>query len=99
MGVRQRPGGAARSRGSLWGCVLAALGTAPMAVPCEMPCPDVMFITQHKEHLQKVELGLLVAKDALEGLCKSKGVWFISLFSLLTDGCHCTWTQASSGAG
>lgn len=81
MGVRQRPGGAARSRGSLWGCVLAALGTAAMAVPCEMPCPDGMFISQHKEHLQKMELGLLVAKDALRA-CASLRQFGLYLYFL-----------------
>lgn len=61
MGVRQRPGGTARSRrrkeggrGGLWGYVLGALGRAAIALPCEMPWPDVKFITEHKEHLQKM---------------------------------------------
>lgn len=39
------------------------------------------------------------SQGCTKGLCKSKEIWFISFFPLLTDVCHCTWTWASFESG
>lgn len=106
VGVRQRPGGTARSRrrkegsrDSQWGYVLGTLGTAALAL--SVKCPGLMGCLSPSTRSTSKRWLVWAASSwgCTDGLCKCKEAWFMYFFPLLTDACHCTGTQASSESG